>query len=112
MSHPTSYALNPNDGSVTVTVREFTPRKRRGRTDLNRRSNEWYEYLHKLAQDHMQTVEPGGHWKGPTFAIVDENIADDMAEAMDFVGALVDGESKVEGGKVRLYSEGYWAHGF
>jgi len=86
------------------------------------------ERLRALYREHVN--HPTGHWKGPAWAIVPEAVADDVAEAMDFHGSLVDhressGAGAVYGtritdggtyvmgaGKVLLESHGYWAHGF
>lgn len=101
-------------------------------------SNERAEELRKLYNDHVQ--HPGGHWKGEALAIVPPEIADDVAEAMDFHGSIVDLRSTLHAerdvileeqglthsflsvgtikkwpvpkGHVWIYSEGYWAHGF
>lgn len=56
-------------------------------------------------------LHPDGAWKGPAVAEVPAKLANDVAEAMDFMGSIVDERTKV-GNKVRLYSKGYWAHGF
>ena len=60
----------------------------------------------------MKAQDPEFGWKGEVSATVPAAIADDVAEAMNFVGALVDDEQELEDGSVRLWSEGYWAHGF
>ncbi len=52
------------------------------------------------------------HWKGPCEAKVPAAIADLVSNAMDFMGSLVDDRRDLPGGLVRLYSDGYWAHGF
>jgi len=49
-------------------------------------------------------------WKGRVEAVVPEEKASDMREAMDFIGASVDNETKLAGGRVRLYSRGYYFH--
>jgi hypothetical protein len=52
-------------------------------------------------------------WKGPCYANVPATIADDVAEAMDFMGAIVDSrETCTDGVTVALFSRGYRAHGF
>ena len=103
-------------------------------------TNERAEELRALYKAHVQHPD-GGHWKGEALAIVPAGIADDVAEAMDFHGSVVDMRStlmpeaeaimereglrfsnlslsdniknwKVPKGHVWIYSRGYWAHGF
>jgi hypothetical protein len=57
-------------------------------------------------------VELEGHWKGPVSAVVPADQADQVADAMDFHGAIVDERTPLRSGQVKLYSRGYWAHGF
>ena len=73
-------------------------------------SNDRAEYLQKLYQEHV--VYAKGDWKGPNAALVPANLADDVAEAMEFMGALVDTRVTNTRGTVALYSKGYRAHGF
>jgi hypothetical protein len=72
--------------------------------------------LRQLYGEHVKPLPFGPkretHWKGPCAAEVPAAIADDVTEAMDFMGAIVDDRRDLPGGRVRLYSEGYWAHGF
>jgi hypothetical protein len=68
--------------------------------------------LHALYVEHVKPTQPGGHWKGACQAEVDAAVAADVREAMDFHGSIVDSELALPGGRVRLFSEGYWAHGF
>jgi hypothetical protein len=72
------------------------------------------EELRALWDAHV--VELDGHWKGRVKAVVHETIADDVAEAMEFMGALVDFRRLTSSGPmagfVLLKSNGYWAHGF
>ena len=68
------------------------------------------EYLRKLYNEHV--THPDGHWKGQAIARVPTTLADDVAEAMDFVGSVVDKRREVVAGTVTLFSRGYWAHGF
>jgi hypothetical protein len=49
-------------------------------------------------------------WKGPVEAVVPEEKAADMREAMNFIGAHVDKTESLPGGRVRLYSQGYYVH--
>jgi hypothetical protein len=73
--------------------------------------NERAEYLRGLYTKHVE--HPDGHWKGQATAYVPEELADDVAEAMDFVGSIVDERHpRNPDGHVTLYSRGYWAHGF
>ena len=111
MSHPIKHTLNLKSGTVKVTLRKTKPAPRRGRTDIERNTPEWHEYLRELAQKHVKPIEKGGHWKGPCYALVDPSIADDVSEAMDFIGALVLDEQEKDG-KALLLSNGYWANGF
>ena len=68
------------------------------------------EYLRSLWAKHVKFLDD--HWKGRVYALVDESISDDVAEAMDFNGALIEFTEDREGGKVYIFSEGYWANGF
>jgi hypothetical protein len=66
------------------------------------------EILQQLYKEHVRPLPFGPkqetHWKGPCVA--------DVAAAMDFMGSIVDDRRDLPNGLVRLYSEGYWAHGF
>lgn len=68
------------------------------------------EYLHELYKKWV--THPDGHWKGPAIATVPAHLANDVAEAMDFMGSVVDRRTPMDGGRYELYSDGYWAHGF
>lgn len=74
------------------------------------------EILQQLYKEHVKPLPFGPkketHWKGPCVAEVPVNIASDVAEAMNFMGSIVDDRRDLPNGLVRLYSEGYWAHGF
>lgn len=74
------------------------------------------DVLRRLYREHVRPLPFGPkqetHWKGPCAAEVPAAIADDVAEAMDFHGSIVDDRRTLPNGHVRLYSEGYWAHGF
>jgi hypothetical protein len=74
------------------------------------------EVLRQLFSTHVRPLPFGPknetHWKGPCAAEVSAEIADDVAEAMTFHGSIVDDRRTLPDGRVRLYSEGYWAHGF
>ena len=71
------------------------------------------EQLRALYDEHVEHPERAEFgWKGACEATVPAAIADDVREAMDFMGSLVDDEGDAGGGKVRLFSEGYYAHGF
>lgn len=68
-------------------------------------------YLRKLYNEHVK--HPDGHWKGRAIArLVPADLADDVAEAMDFVGSIVDQRRPAYAGTVTLFSTGYWAHDF
>lgn len=75
-------------------------------------SNARCDVLVALYSEHVKPLTAGGHWKGPCFAEVASDIAADVAEAMLHMGSIVDDRQELAGGLVRLYSEGYWAHGF
>jgi hypothetical protein len=75
-------------------------------------SDERAELLRDLYRDHVKTVKPDESWKGACYAIVPAALVADMTASMDFMGSLVDEEQPVEGGMVKLESDGYWAHGF
>lgn len=73
----------------------------------------WDTYIHEM----------DGHWKGRVQASVPSALANDVASAMEFMGAIVDkrvndgcwGTDKTGrycGSLTYLYSNGYWAHGF
>ena len=68
--------------------------------------------LQALFQEHVRHLEPDCGWKGRVEAVVAPDLVDGVREAMNFMGALVDDESPAPDGRTRLYSEGYWAHGF
>lgn len=74
-------------------------------------SDERADYLESLWRDH---VKVGQDWKGPAYANVPAEIADDVAEAMAFYGAIVDDRAPITDGtgRVALFSRGYRAHGF
>ncbi len=72
-------------------------------------TNEQANKLRSLYNEYVK--HPEGHWKGKAFAIVPKEIASQVADAMDFMGSLVDCETPI-GDQVLLKSAGYWAHGF
>jgi hypothetical protein len=72
----------------------------------NKRADE----LRKLWSEHVVPLTE--HWKGPVEAVVKPSLVEDVSEAMDFMGAIVDKISETCDGMVKLYSKGYWAHGF
>lgn len=52
-------------------------------------------------------------WKGPVVAIVDrsdDESVEDVEEAMDFIGAIVDEKEEMPDGSVKLFSKGYYHH--
>jgi hypothetical protein len=69
------------------------------------------DQLRVLYKEHVKSLEPDGHWKGPCYADAPADLVGDVREAMDFHGSLVDNEQPLAGGGTRLHSEGYWAHG-
>lgn len=64
----------------------------------------------KLYEDYV--THPDGHWKGRAVALAPNGLADDIRDAMDFMGSLVDEEVQLENGWTLLASAGYWARGF
>lgn len=68
--------------------------------------------LTSLYHQHVKPTTPGSDWRTACAAEVPAAIVDDVAEAMEFMGSIVDDRRELTGGRVRLYSEGYWAHGF
>ena len=90
--------MTADDGTeITVIVPTQLPTEERG------------EQLRALYTERV--THPGGDWKGLAVAVVPPELADDVAEAMDFHGSIVDRRT-TEGDLVRLESDGYWAHGF
>lgn len=61
-----------------------------------------------------QALYGSGAQLGPCYANVPADIADDVAEAMDFMGAIVDDRRPITdgSGRIALFSRGYRAHGF
>jgi hypothetical protein len=86
-------------GDVTLTIPADLPTEDRA------------EYLRGLFSTHVQC---GQDWKGPCYANVPMSIADDVAEAMAFMGAIVDTRNLITDGtgRIALFSNGYRAHGF
>lgn len=74
------------------------------------------DMLRRLYREHVKPLPFGPnkelHWKGPCAAEVPAALAHDVEAAMDFMGSIVDDRRELPGGLVRLYSEGYWVHGF
>ena len=70
------------------------------------------DQLREVYTEHVKSLGEDGHWKDECEAVVPAELADDVREAMDFHGSLVDDEETLADGRVRLFSEGYWAHGF
>ena len=73
-------------------------------------SKERGAYLSTLYKEHV--THPDGHWKSHAVATVPAALADDVADAMDFMGSIVDERSAQPDNMVSLSSKGYWAHGF
>jgi len=99
MTYPTmNLNVTAEDGTLlTLTVP----------TDLP--SNDRATYLKGLWDEYVHEMD--GHWKGRVQAGVPNELADDVAEAMEFMGAIVD--ARVAGSELTyLWSKGYWAHGF
>jgi len=68
--------------------------------------------MRSVYKRHVKTLVDGANWRGPCQATVDLPDIDDVREAMNFMGSLVDTETTLPSGRVRLTSRGYWAHGF
>lgn len=69
------------------------------------------ELLRKAYNQYV--THPDGHWKGRAQArLHDKETAALVAEAMDFMGSIVDEITLLPSGAINLYSDGYWAHGF
>lgn len=83
--------------TVTIIVPRNTP------------NNDRAEVLRELYTKHVKHNTE--HWKGPCWAVVPTEIADDVAEAMNFMGSVVDARNEFVG-SVLLSSQGYWVHGF
>jgi hypothetical protein len=79
---------------------------------VNLPSDDRCDYLQTLWSTHVKFA--GQDWKGPCYANVPGEIADDVAEAMEFMGAIVDTRNPITdgSGQVALFSKGYRAHGF
>ena len=106
----TAYATNdvvisePGQPTITLVVPSEVPADDRA------------EVMRRLYKEHVKPLPFGPkrelHWKGPCAAEVPAAIASDVADAMNFMGSIVDDRRDLPGGIVRLYSDGYWAHGF
>ena len=72
-------------------------------------SDERADELRALYREHVK--HPHGR-HGPAWALVPTKIADDVAEAMDFIGDIVDEREDWPAGQTFLRSDGYSAHGF
>ncbi len=96
---PTTKIETPT-GTITIVAPSTVPSDSRA------------EQLRALYQTHVKTVRPGDHWKSACYAEVAAEIAGDVAEAMTFMGSLVDKRVQLADGRVRIESAGYWAHGF
>ena len=53
-----------------------------------------------------------GEWRGPVYAVCPSTLVEDVKEALEFMGALVDRVLSLPDGRVTVMSDGYWAHGF
>lgn len=100
---------------VTLTVEGYRPGRSIGRKtarpDLDRNSDDWAEYLRETYRQYVTPTGPDKHWKGPCKADAPNEMVDDVREAMNFMGSIVDDEDERESVTV-LRSKGYWAHGF
>lgn len=75
-------------------------------------SDDRANYLRALYTEYVRP-DGGDSWKGPCHAHVPSALADNVAEAMDFMGSIVDTRSLAKNlDIVVLRSKGYHAHGF
>jgi len=65
--------------------------------------------LRSLYSEHVIHPEGDKNWKQGAYAVVDAEIADDVEEAMGFIGSIVD-ERQEDNGRVYLRSDGYYHH--
>ena len=104
--YPTNDVVIEQAGTqpITIIVPAELPSAQRGET------------LQQLYNEHVKPLPFGPkketHWKGPCAAEVPAAIASDVAAAMNYMGSIVDDRRDLPNGLVRLFSEGYWAHGF
>jgi hypothetical protein len=109
-------ALTTDGNEIDLVVPEDIPDEERA---------EWLRELVGLFHTPTQ-----GHWKGVAYAVVPDSVAFDMADAMNFIGSLVDGTYEgprrvnvaaegeeanvvfVPAGSTLIFSLGYWHHGF
>jgi len=96
---------------MNVTVTTFQPRTT-STIPFERDTPEHCEALRALYREHVVATGKDGHWKGPCKAKVTADLAADVADAMNFMGSIVDSERTLKSGMVVLRSRGYWAHGF
>lgn len=98
-----TFKLEIDGKAVTVTVKPFEliKKKREPLSD---------DELKSLYDEHVQ--HPDDHWKGRAIAHVAPEIADDVTEAMNYYGSIVDSRRELKSGLIKLYSRGYWDHGF
>ena len=105
-AYPTNDVVIEQAGTqpITIIVPTELPSAQRGET------------LQQLYKEHVTPLPFGPkketHWKGPCAAEVPAAIASDVAAAMNYMGSIVDDRRDLPNGLVRLFSEGYWAHGF
>lgn len=74
------------------------------------------EYLRRVFDNKLDGVRvsfPDGDWKGRVTVRCDNRtLVADAREALEFMGALPDGERVDADGGVTVFSRGYYAHGF
>ena len=104
MGYPASQTkkatVNATDGTpITLVVPTNLPTQERA------------DELLALYHNNVKPADPKS-LRGPTSALVPTPLADDVAEAMAFVGDIVDQRTDLPDGQVHLYSKGYLAHGF
>jgi hypothetical protein len=78
-------------------------------------SQERAEELREIFSEYSQFLEEDIYspWKGKVICIVersDDETVDDVREAMNFIGAIVDSVEEQPDGSVKLFSGGYYHH--
>lgn len=102
--------------TITAIATDGTPVKLTVPVDLP--TEERAEHLRRLFAEYVHEDDDKLGWKGPVHAAVPDKMADDVAEAMEFMGCLVDERRPApfkgtHGEKYTfLASRGYYAHGF
>lgn len=82
---------------------------------FNLPSNERAEELREIFSDKAQFLDEDlrSPWKGRVICMVertDDVSVEDVREAMNFIGAIVDEVEELPDGSVKLFSKGYYHH--